>query len=244
MSRLTCLVVLFLYFVFLPASAETNEEAENNIRNVLSVLIPDETINRIRTTPFSDLYEVLMGPNIIYISGDGRYVLKGELLDMQQRVNLTENERAVARKTIFAGLQKDEFIEFSPKAPEHTIYVFTDIDCSYCRRLHRDVPVLNESGISVRYLAFPRGGMGSNTANMMEAVWCADDRKQALTDAKNGKKITSKQCPNPVEREYLMGQQFGVRGTPAIYTEDGEELSGYVPPAELLKIVNNREDKL
>ena len=238
MNKLFYPAAFLLCFMFTGVFAEPVNEAESNIKNVLGVVLPDETINRIRTTPFHNLYEVQLGPNVIYVSGDGRYILKGDLLDMQKRANLTENERTQARKQIFASLGSDEFIEFSPKKPEHTIYVFTDVDCSYCRRLHKDVPELNAGGVSVRYLAFPRGGMNSNAARLMQAVWCSDDRQQALTDAKNGKQIVSRQCPNPVEREYLLGQKFGVRGTPAIYTEDGEELSGYVPPAELLSIVN------
>ena len=71
----------------------------------------------------------------------------------------------------------------------------------------------------------------------MQAVWCAADRRQALTDAKNDVQIASKKCKNPVEDEYLLGQKFGVRGTPGIYTETGEELPGYVPPDELIKIM-------
>lgn len=239
MNKISSLIITLFCFTCSSLYAETNEETRNNIRNILSILLPDETINSINNTPFNNLYEVVIGPNVVYISGDGRYILKGDLLDMQERMNLTENERSEARKMIFAGLKKDEFIEFSPENPKRIIYVFTDIDCGYCRKLHRDVPELNKGGISVRYLAFPRGGMGSNAASQMQAVWCSEDRKQALTDAKNGKKIKSRQCPNPIEREYLMGQQFGIRGTPAIYTEDGEELSGYVPPAELMKFVNN-----
>ena len=238
MKKLFNLIILVFFFSFSTAFAQTSADVEKNIKKTLGVLLPDETVNRVSDTPFNNLYEVQIGPNVIYMSGDGRYILKGDLMDMQKRVNLTENERSEARKEIFAGLSKDEFIEFSPKNPQHTIYVFTDIDCAFCRKLHRDVPTLNKKGIAVRYLAFPRTGMGSRTANVMEAVWCSDDRKQALTDAKNGKRVVSKQCPNPVEREYLMGQQFGVRGTPAIYTEDGQELSGYVAPDELYKIVN------
>ena len=106
-----------------------------------------------------------------------------------------------------------------------------------CRRLHRDVPVLNEHGIGVRYLAYPRGGIGSRAFDTMQAIWCAADRQQALTDAKNGAQFASKKCKNPVEDEYLLGQKFGIRGTPGIYTENGDELPGYVPPDDLIKIV-------
>jgi thiol:disulfide interchange protein DsbC len=239
MKILLCFILIFFCLNLSPVYAEKNTEAEKNIKNTLSVLIPDEAVTRIRTTPFNNLYEVLIGPNVIYMSGDGRYILKGDLLDMQARTNLSENERALAREYIFKNLTKNEYIEFSPVNPEHIIYVFTDVDCSYCRRLHRDVPVLNEHGVGIRYLAYPRAGIGSRTATMMQAVWCSADRKQALTDAKNGKNITVKQCKNPIEKEYQLGQRIGVRGTPAIYTENGEELSGYMPPEELINVVTN-----
>ena len=239
MKKLLYFPVIFFCLCASLAHAEKNSDAEKNIKNTLAAMIPDETVTRIRPTPFSNLYEVLMGPNVIYMSGDGRYILKGDLLDMQTRTNLSENERAMAREYIFQHLTKDEYIEFSPVKPEHIIYVFTDVDCAYCRRLHKDVPVLNKNGVGVRYLAYPRAGIGSRTATMMQAVWCSADRKQALTDAKNGKNISVKQCKNPIEKEYQLGQRFGVRGTPAIYTENGEELSGYMPPDELINVVKN-----
>ena len=222
-----------------PGHADTNAEAEKNIRHTLQQLAPGESVTRIRTTPFGNLYEVLLGPSVIYMSGDGRFILKGDLFDMQNRQNVSENERELARAAIFANLSSEEYIEFSPEKPEHIIYVFTDIDCGYCRKLHHDVPLLNKNGLAVRYLAYPRGGIGSSAHSKLEAVWCADDRQQAMTDAKNGKDVESRQCSNPVANEYELGQKFGIRGTPAIYKANGEELSGYVPPDSLLEIVKN-----
>ncbi len=213
-------------------------EAEDNITREINRLLPGETITRIRTTPFKDLYEVILGPNVLYMSGDGRYVLRGDLLDMQERSNLSENERSSARREIFSRMKSDEYIEFAPDHPKHTLYVFTDIDCAYCRRLHRDVPVLNQNDIAVRYLAYPRGGPGSLAFEKMQAVWCSKDRQKALTDAKSGQLIASNECKNPVASEYELGRKFGIHGTPAIYTEQGEELSGYMPPDELMKAIN------
>ena len=213
-------------------------DAERNITQAVKRILPDETITRISTTPIENLYEVVLGPNVIYMSDDGRYVLKGDLLDMQERANLSENERVAARKEIFSQLSTDEYIEFSPKNPKHTLYVFTDVDCAYCRRLHKDVPYLNENQIAIRYLAYPRGGLGSAAFEKMQAVWCSKDRKQALTEAKSGQVIQGKKCKNYVASDYELGQRLGIRGTPAIYTDQGKELSGYLPPDELLKIVN------
>jgi Protein-disulfide isomerase len=233
----TCLA-LFLALISVPGQTQDDLAADKeNISRSLQMILPDETITGIKTLPIGNLYEVVLGPNVIYMSGDGRYVFRGDLLDMQDRQNLSEQVRAAARKEVFAALTQEAYIEFSPDRPENIIYVFTDVDCSYCRRLHRDVPVLNQNGLGIRYLAYPRGGIGSRTFRMMEAIWCADDRRQALTDAKNGKQVSSKKCQSPVAYEYELGQKMGVRGTPGIYTEDGEELAGYVPPEELLILI-------
>lgn len=237
MKRFILFFTLFTCLAAPLAHADERAEAEKNIKKVLGDLLPDEPVTRVRATPFDGLYEVLMGPNVVYMSGDGRYIFKGDMLDMQARENLSENERSLARKRIFSAMPSEKYIEFSPVNADHLIYVFTDIDCAYCRRLHQDVPVLNSHGVGIRYLAYPRAGVDSSSFEKMESVWCADDRKKALTDAKSGKQIQPKQCKNPVEEEYLLGQKFGVRGTPAIYTEDGEELSGYVPPEQLIQIV-------
>jgi thiol:disulfide interchange protein DsbC len=234
--------LLLLSYAAATVAEDKSFADKDKITRVLQTILPGETITGINPTPIANLYEVSMGPDVIYMSGDGRYVFRGDLMDMQARLNISEHVRAQARKKILENLTDNDYIEFSPERPKHVIYVFTDVECSFCRRLHRDVPVLNENGIGIRYLAYPRGGSGSHAFETMQAVWCADDRKQALTDAKNGVQFTSKKCKNPVADEYLLGQKFGVRGTPGIYTENGDELPGYAPPDELLKVVGQSSD--
>jgi len=232
--KIICVLISLSYSLSLYA----DEDVERNIKQSLANILPNVEITRISKTPIDNLYEVLVETNVIYITGDGRYVLKGDLLDMQKRLNLSEEQRSAARTELFNTLSADEIIEFAPNKTDHVIYVFTDIDCAYCRRLHRDVPVLNDNGVSIRYLAYPRAGIGSRAFNDMESVWCADDRKQALTNAKNGEQVIPKKCDNPVEAQYKLGKELGIRGTPAIFLEDGEEIPGYMPPDELLKYVN------
>jgi thiol:disulfide interchange protein DsbC len=132
-------------------------------------------------------------------------------------------------------------IVFSPASPKHTITVFTDIDCTYCRRLHNEVKQLNDLGVKVRYMAFPRAGAGSEPFSKAVSVWCAEDRQQAITDAKAGQPVPTKNCANPVQAQYEVGQTIGVRGTPAIILENGRMLPGYVPAPELVQQLD--EDK-
>ena len=139
------------------------------------------------------------------------------------------------RKQLLDKVPRGERIVFAAANPKHTITVFTDIECGYCRKMHQDIPELNRQGITVEYLAFPRMGLGSQDYTDMISVWCAADRRQALTSAKQGKPVTPKNCTNPVAMQYTLGQQVGVSGTPAVFAADGTQLGGYVPPAQLVQ---------
>jgi len=227
-----CLPILLLLTCASGLSADQGATEKKIISNLKS-RFPDLEITSIRESGLNGFYEIMLGAEIIYVSQDGRYLFQGNLLDLDQQRNLTEDRRSLARVEILKGISAADMIIFSPAKPKHSIYVFTDIDCPYCQRLHRDVPRLNEMGIAVKYLAFPRAGVGSDTYRDMEAVWCAKDRNKALTDAKQGVKIKSEKCDDPVGRQYLTGQDIGIRGTPAIYLEDGRQIGGYLSPEEI-----------
>ena len=195
----------------------------------------------IQPSPVPGLYEVVVGPHVVYISGDGRYMLQGQLLDMKTRANLTAPRRQQAVRELVAGLERDQMIVFSPDKPRHFVVVFTDIDCGYCRKLHREIDQYLSRGIEVRYLFFPRAGKDSESYRKAVAVWCAKDRKKALTDAKNNRPLDMKTCDNPVDRHMALARQLGLRGTPMIVLDDGRVQPGYVPPAPLARILDSEE---
>ncbi len=131
-------------------------------------------------------------------------------------------------------------IIFEPEVTRHTVTVFTDLDCAYCRKLHRQIADYNADGIRVRYMFFPRNGPNTSSWTKAEKVWCSDDRHAAFTRAKQGESIEAKDCgPTPVMRHYRLGQSFGIRGTPAIVTDTGRMIPGYVPPDELAKLLDD-----
>ena len=231
--------VLLYMIMFLSAfNAVAAGQVEERLVKRLQQVFPDIDISSVHTTPIDNIYEVMIGPDVLYMTGDARYVLKGDLIDMQERRNLSEDVRSQSRVELLKNIPESEYIEFASKNSKDTIYVFTDIDCSYCRKLHRDVPELNENAITVRYLAYPRAGIGSASFKLMENVWCAENPPQALTDAKNGRPAKASDCKNPVEKEYLLGKEMGVRGTPAIFLESGQALPGYMTPDELLSVLD------
>jgi len=188
----------------------------------------------VRISPIPGLYEIQRGADINYVSGDGRFVIVGDMIDVDNDSNVTETRRRGIRTGILQQIPESEMLVFSPKDPKYTITVFTDIDCGYCRRLHSQIAEYNRLGIRVRYLFFPRTGPNTESWHKAEAVWCSANRNEALTRAKNGESIKAPKCASDiVARDFELGQKLDVDGTPAIFLPSGEMLPGYAPPAKL-----------
>lgn len=178
----------------------------------------------------------LAGGGLLYGTSDGRHVIEGSLYRLGDGgiVNLTEQRRAVKRRELLAEVDAEDMVVFSPdEPPKASVAIFTDVDCGYCRKLHMEMDEINALGIEVRYLAFPRAGPGSRSYEKTVSAWCAKDAQQAITELKMGGSIPDRSCANPVMEQYELGQAMGVTGTPAIITEEGTLLPGYVPAAEL-----------
>lgn len=189
------------------------------------------------------IYEVAHGPEVLYVSADGRYVLDGDLYDFDSRRNLTEERRSETRRAALAEIADDRTIAFGPKDARYTVSVFTDVDCGYCRKMHSEIAAYNKLGIRVRYLFYPRTGPGSESWKKAEAVWCSTNRQDALTRAKNGEALPApKNCKDtPVAKDYELGRELRIRGTPGIFTPKGDYIAGYLPPAAMLERLKDLE---
>ena len=215
------------------ADAETEKMLSGKIKEVLG---KDAVVNSVTQTPVQSLYEIVFNNGkVVYMSEDGRYVFEGDLMDLAERQNLTENRRIAARGETFENIDVSKLIEYAPEKTEHVLYVYTDIDCGYCRKFHNQMKQLNDNGIAVRYLAFPRAGLGSPAYEAAESAWCSDDKKSALTAAKAGKSIPPAVCDDRVAAQYELGKSMGVRGTPSVFLADGKEMGGYIPAEELIQ---------
>ena len=206
----------------------------------LQVLAPNMEPDHVVETRLAGLYEVRFGSIIVYLSGDGQFMLRGDLIDLDEGRNVTEATRRSMRAESVGALGEASMIVFAPEAVKHTVTVFTDVDCPYCARMHQQMADYNRLGIGIRYTAFPRAGVGSPTFDKMVSVWCAEDQRAAMTDAKAGIAIDRARCNDPVREHYEAGQAIGVTGTPAIVLESGELIPGYVPPPELLDRLEER----
>ena len=212
------------------ASAETLDEARERLAAGFDIIEPQH----IDESPIPGWYQIQKGSIIAYISEDGRYLLQGDLIDLEAQLNLSSMARDQGRRDMMARLSDDEVITFAPQEVRHTVTVFTDIGCTYCRRLHNQIEEYMAHGIAVRYVLYPRNGRASRDWNTSEDVWCATDRNQALTAAKLDRPFPTESCDTTmIEEHYALGQDVGLSGTPAIVLEDGSLIGGYMPPEQL-----------
>ena len=230
------LIAILTLCIFHLAAAETGKPDLNKLQIVLGGVTPDS----VNATAVPGLYEVTIGSQILYLSEDGRFAISGDVIDLNTRDNLTENRRGQLRVAAINDVGEENMVIFEPSAAaKHTVTIFTDIDCGYCRKLHREIASYNQQGIKVRYLMFPRAGIGSESYDKAVTVWCSTDRKEALTRSKMGEVLAAQSCANPVKNHYELGQMLGVRGTPSIILENGEMVPGYVPASQLAQMLEN-----
>lgn len=190
----------------------------------------------ISETPFEGLIEVeLDSGEKLFSDRKGEHLVTGDLFQATGSglVNLSAQARQAQIVDWIAAVPEDEMVIFTPEETKASITVFTDVDCTYCRKLHGDLQAILELGIQVRYVAYPRGGEASTAYPKMISVWCSDDRKRTLTQAKNGQNIPTRECDNPVLRHYNLGNRIGISGTPALVLQDGTVIPGYLEPAQL-----------
>lgn len=187
----------------------------------------------ISDAPIDGLYELQAGTQLYYLSKDGTYLISGSIMNMTTRENLTENRLKSIRAGVIGSVGSDQLISYKARDEKHKITVFTDIDCGYCRKLHAEMQQYNDLGITVNYLFYPRTGPGSASFKSAVSVWCNANRNDAMTRAKRGEQLKEVNCENPVTKHFMLGNEMGINGTPAIVTARGDLMPGYMPPHAL-----------
>ena len=238
-------VFVLIFLSGLSNSGFANDLSDADVANILSKLKSaraalDYTV--VGPAPIQGFYEVQVdnGP-LLYVSRDGEFFFDGTLYRVKvgQFVDARSLRLNADRQSAFAELSVEEMIVFKPQGGTKAIInVFTDVDCGYCRKLHFEMADLNSLGIEVRYLAFPRAGIPSDSYTKIATAWCSDDPQGSLTRSKNGNDDDANVCDkNPVASHYELGQRLGVTGTPAIVLMDGSLIPGYRKASDIAKIL-------
>jgi len=228
----TAVVSTLLFSLFAQADEASDIAA---IRAELVEMIPVVEEAEITSTDVDGVYRLLIQGNYAYAYVDGDFALIGDLFNTKDKVNLGEVAASERMSEVINDVPTSKMIVYGPEKPKRYISVFTDIDCGYCQKLHREIPQLTAAGIQVRYLAYPRAGVPSGSYDKYQNVWCSDDQQASLTAAKAGQSLPAKVCDNPIQETFNLGREVGVRGTPTMVFDDGTVVPGYVQYDQLIE---------
>ena len=225
-----------------------NKELEQRVFSRLKQARPELTFSDLQNSPISGVYKLKVNGQVAFVSHDGSYLIAGEMYEVRpgNLVNLQEQDRQRAEKAfapqraqMLNQIKPENMVVYSPKKDlKGSVYIFTDIDCGFCRRLHSQMEGFMKKGIEVRYLAFPRAGPNSDSAKKLATVWCADNPRRVMDRFKKGDNVALAPCKQaPILQQYTLGQKVGVRGTPAIVTASGQLIPGAVSPDYLAEVM-------
>lgn len=245
MKPVLALLGLAMMLVAVPASQAQNRD--QSLRGKLEQAIEIASQNQLeiislKPTPLATIFEVELNTGeILYSDISGDYLFAGDMYRTGDAglVNISTKGKQERSLKKIAAIPEEEMIIFTPDVVKASITVFTDVDCTYCRKLHSELDQLMAKGIEVRYLAYPRGGKEADSYEKMISVWCSDDRKKSLTQAKNGQNLPVADCDSPVMAHHALGNELGISGTPALIFPDGTVIPGYMDAdrlATMLKI--------
>jgi thiol:disulfide interchange protein DsbC len=223
----------------LPSLDDIKDANDNLITKHLRKRLNNAKVGEPKKTDIDDVWQVKLQNRYVYLLEGGRYAMIGDLLNLEDGQNLTENYRRADTVDALSQYDENDMIIYKPEGQEKaSLTVFTDTSCPYCKKLHEEIPELLNAGIEVRYLPYARGGANGPGYQTLKSVWCAKDRNKALTDAKNDQldNLPSANCSQApiIDRAFKTGGEVSVTGTPALFKSNGEQIVGYVPFQQLI----------
>tara|TARA_Y100001935_G_scaffold13683_1_gene10432 strand:- start:298 stop:999 length:702 start_codon:yes stop_codon:yes gene_type:complete len=211
------------------------------VKEKINKILPEGvSVKEITYSQERDLFIIDIGDiQPIYVLPNTEYIILGDILSLKggRPENETEKDKGRLRLKMLANLDQDSFIKFKSNNENSVLTVFTDVECTYCRKFHSEIDEYLANGVSINYLAFPRTGIDSSSYEKMVSAWCSNEKKESITNLKNDVDIEMTNCENPVENHFEIGRRIGVTGTPAIVTQTGLLLPGYIPANELIAII-------
>ena len=232
--------ILLLIAIMLLVSCAKKDEVDLDIRKTVSNAYPDVAIDAIKKID-DNFHEIIINKQIYYATNDGKYLIVGNVINLNTKESITENTKMNQRLSIIDSIDMKNYMIFKPKKTDHILTIFTDTSCPYCQKLHNEIPDLLENNIEIRYVLFSRNGNDVDAYQQLVSAWCSDDKVDALEDLFAGDILDDiSNCENPIARNFDYAGSLSVEGTPTIFLEDGRIIPGYQNYENILAFINKQ----
>ena len=230
--------ILLLIAIMLLVSCAKKDEVDLDIRKTVSNAYPDVVIDEIKKID-DNFHEIIINKQIYYATNDGKYLIVGNVINLNTKESITENTKMNQRLSIIDSIDMKNYMIFKPKKTDHILTIFTDTSCPYCQKLHNEIPDLLENNIEIRYVLFSRNGNDVDAYQQLVSAWCSADKVDALEDLFAGDILDDiSNCENPIARNFDYAGSLSVEGTPTIFLEDGRIIPGYQNYENILAFIN------
>jgi len=215
------------------ALSATAGEAE--IRKNLAARIPQfAKIDEVTKAPIPGLYEVRVnGFEIFYTDEQGNYLLQGNLIDVKERKNLTEERVEKLSQVAFDKLPAKDAIKIVRGNGKRRLAVFADPNCGYCKQFERDLTKVDN--VTIQLFLYPV--LGPDSVVKSRNIWCAKDKAKSWDDwMQRGVAPAAAECDTTaLTRNREFGQKYNITGTPTLIFSDGTRAPGAIPAAQVEK---------
>ena len=230
---------LILVTLCLVSCSQTEEGEQLDIKKTISDAYPTVNIKDIKKID-NNFHEIIINNQIYYATNDGKYLIIGNVIDLQTKESITENTKMRQRLSIINSIEKENLVIYKPEQTKHVLTVFTDTSCPYCQKLHNEVPRLLENSIEVRYILFSRNGDEVEAYKQLVSAWCSKNKEEAVESLFEGDILDDVDiCENPLDKNSEYASLLSVEGTPTIFLEDGRVIPGYQNSKNIIAFINN-----
>jgi thiol:disulfide interchange protein DsbC len=231
-------ILLSITFIFLVSCAK-KENTDVDISKKVSEAYPSISIDKIKKID-DKFHEIIINNQIYYATNDGKYLIIGNVIDLDTKESITENTKMSQRLSIIGSIDEESFMIFKPKKTNHILTIFTDTSCPYCQKLHNEIPDLLDNNIEIRYVLFSRNGNEVDAYNQLVSAWCSDNKSEALENLFDGDILDDvESCDNPIAKNLEYAGLLSVEGTPTIFLEDGRIIPGYQSAQNIIAFIKN-----
>ena len=232
-------IYLILALSLLASCAQSEQDPELDIKQVVSDAYPTVDIKDIKKID-DNFHEIIINNQIYYATNDGKYLIIGNVIDLETKESITENTKMKQRLSVIESINKENLIIYKPDKTEYVLTVFTDTSCPYCQKLHDEIPKLLENNIEVRYVLFSRNGDQVEAYKQLVFAYCSENKLESIERLFSGDILDDEDsCVNPLNKNYEYASLLSVEGTPTIFLEDGRIIPGYQNSANIIAFINN-----
>jgi len=207
-------------------------------KNLLERLPQIGKIDEVSKTPVAGLFEVRVGTDLFYTDAEGNYLIEGQVMDLRNRRNLTEERQAKLLAVDFDSLPVKDAFTVVRGDGKRRMAVFQDPNCGFCKKFERDLQKVDN--VTIHMFLYPI--LGNDSVVKSRNIWCAKDKGKTWQDWMV-RDVAAPAAPSPgcdasaLDRNREFGRKHQITGTPTLLFADGRRVPGALTAAQVDKIL-------